>query len=110
MGQDRIEVYVDGGVRRGSDVCKALALGAKAVGIGRPTLYAMAGYGSPGVEKVFQILQDEMEMNMRLLGAPTVKDLTPDMVFADSVFSHHAPPSNHLATYAYEPLTTLSRL
>ena len=49
------QVYVDGGVRRGSDVIKALALGAKAVGIGRPTLYAMAGYGSQGVEHVFQV-------------------------------------------------------
>lgn len=53
--QDRLEVYVDGGVRRGTDVLKALALGAKAVGIGRPTLYAMAGYGTAGVERVFEV-------------------------------------------------------
>eukprot|EP00045_Choanoeca_perplexa_P015963 m.208202 g.208202 ORF g.208202 m.208202 type:complete len:189 (-) comp17130_c0_seq12:1114-1680(-) len=55
--QDAMEVYVDGGIRRGSDVIKALALGAKAVGIGRPTLYAMAGYGAKGVEHVFQVSQ-----------------------------------------------------
>ena len=52
---ERMEVYVDGGVRRGTDVLKALALGAKAVGIGRPTLYAMAGYGTEGVERVFEV-------------------------------------------------------
>lgn len=51
----RMEVYMDGGVRRGSDVLKALCLGAKAVGIGRPTLYAMAGYGADGVAHCFQV-------------------------------------------------------
>ena len=69
------QVYIDGGIRRGSDVLKAIALGAKAVGIGRPVLYGMAGYGQPGVEKVFDILRDEMIMNMRLIGARSLKEV-----------------------------------
>ena len=61
----KLEVLVDGGIRRGSDVMKALALGASAVGIGRPSLYGMASYGQAGVEKVLQILKDEMIMGNR---------------------------------------------
>lgn len=56
------EVYIDGGVRRAGDILKAVALGAKAVGIGRPFLYAYSAYGSEGVVRAIQILKDEMEM------------------------------------------------
>merc|ERR1712050_554105 len=77
---NKFTVLVDGGFRRGSDVFKALALGARAVGIGRPTLVGMAAYGAEGVEKGGQIFKDEMEMHMRLMGTPTVADMTPDMV------------------------------
>jgi L-lactate dehydrogenase (cytochrome) len=66
--QDRIEVYIDGGVRRATDIIKAVALGAKGVGIGRPFLYAMSAYGLPGVDRAMQLLKDEMEMNMRHRG------------------------------------------
>ena len=48
----QFQVYVDGGVRRGSDIFKALALGATAVGIGRPVLYSLASYGQPGIERM----------------------------------------------------------
>lgn len=65
--QDKIEVYVDGGVRRATDIIKALCLGAKGVGIGRPFLYAMSAYGLPGVDRAMQLLKDEMTMNMRLI-------------------------------------------
>ena len=61
----KLDVFVDGGFRRGSDVFKALALGAKAVGIGRPFLYAMSGYGQQGVEKAIDILGEELEITMR---------------------------------------------
>ena len=54
---DKMEVYIDGGIRRGTDVFKALALGAKAVGIGRPALYGMAAYAQDGVEKVLDLLK-----------------------------------------------------
>ncbi|WVN91034.1 uncharacterized protein L203_106281 [Cryptococcus depauperatus CBS 7841] len=72
------EVFVDGGVRRATDVLKAVALGATAVGIGRPMIYAMSTYGTDGIMPL--ILQNEFEMNMRLLGAPTMSDVVPSMV------------------------------
>ena len=109
--EKKMEVYMDGGVRRGSDVLKALCLGAKAVGIGRPTLYAMAGYGSEGVEHVFQILEDEMVMNMRLMGAPTIADLRPEMISLKSISDHiSATPRDSLAEYVYQPLKTQAKL
>ena len=65
----KFEIYVDGGVRRASDVLKAIALGANAVGVGRPFLYAFSAYGFEGVDHALDILNDEFEMNMRLVGA-----------------------------------------
>ncbi|KAJ5086015.1 hypothetical protein N7532_010786 [Penicillium argentinense] len=65
---DRIEVWVDGGVRRGTDVVKALCLGAKGVGIGRPPLWGLAAGGADGVKRTLQILVDETKTCMRLLG------------------------------------------
>ncbi|OCF30695.1 L-lactate dehydrogenase (cytochrome) [Kwoniella heveanensis BCC8398] len=76
----KFEVFIDGGVRRATDVLKAIALGATAVGIGRPMIYAMSTFGEDGVSKALQILKDEFEMNMRLLGAPTLSDVVPSMV------------------------------
>ncbi|CAD6585458.1 MAG: hypothetical protein TREMPRED_004152 [Tremellales sp. Tagirdzhanova-0007] len=76
----KFEIFIDGGVRRATDVLKAVALGATAVGIGRPMIYAMSTYGEEGVSRLLQILRDEFEMNMRLLGAPTIADVVPGMV------------------------------
>ncbi|PFH54603.1 hypothetical protein AMATHDRAFT_52242 [Amanita thiersii Skay4041] len=76
----KLEVYVDGGIRRGTDVLKALCLGARAVGLGRPFLYAQGAYGVSGVTKIIQILEREIVTGMRLLGVSAVKDLAPDMV------------------------------
>ncbi|KAG4257337.1 L-lactate dehydrogenase (cytochrome), partial [Fusarium proliferatum] len=78
--QGKIEVYIDGGVRRGSDVLKALCLGARSVGIGRPFLYAMAAYGQKGLEKAIRIYKDELERNMRLLGCTSIDQLHPGLV------------------------------
>merc|ERR1719453_637357 len=78
----KFHVFVDGGFRRGSDLFKALALGAEAVGIGRPALVGMAAYGEEGVEQVFQIFKDELEMHMRLMGTPTIADMKPDRVLS----------------------------
>lgn len=69
------EVLVDGGVQRGSDVVKALALGARAVLIGRAYLYGLAVGGEPGVAKVLRILRRDLDRTMRLLGCPSVADL-----------------------------------
>lgn len=76
----KFEVYVDGGIRRGTDVMKALCLGAKGVGIGRPFLYAMSTYGEDGVRRAIQMLNDEIVMNMRLLGARSISELGPSLL------------------------------
>merc|ERR1719310_2209121 len=68
-------VLVDGGVRRASDIMKAVAIGAQGVGLGKPVLYSYAAYGQAGLDKMVDILVDEMTMTMRLLGTPTIKDL-----------------------------------
>jgi L-lactate dehydrogenase (cytochrome) len=123
---DQFSLFVDGGVRRATDVLKAIALGATAgelvvvrhmgekliwvigiaVGIGRPFLYALSSYGTDGVDRALQILrvcfkislfwqflinesgQDEIEMDLRLLGAPTIRDVVPSMVDASNIHSH----------------------
>ena len=72
---DHAEVYLDGGIRRGTHVVKALALGARAVLVGRPWLYGLAIGGEGGVASVLQVIRDEMEVAMRLLGATDVRHL-----------------------------------
>jgi isopentenyl diphosphate isomerase/L-lactate dehydrogenase-like FMN-dependent dehydrogenase len=71
----RIPVFVDGGVRRGTDVFKALALGAKAVGIGRPMLWGLGAFGQAGVERVLAILQAELKLVMGNCGTRTLADI-----------------------------------
>jgi isopentenyl diphosphate isomerase/L-lactate dehydrogenase-like FMN-dependent dehydrogenase len=68
----RIPVFLDGGVRRGTDVFKALALGAKAVGIGRPFLWGLGAFGQAGVERVLEILQGELKLAMGNCGAQNI--------------------------------------
>jgi 4-hydroxymandelate oxidase len=74
------EVYVDGGIRRGTDIVKALALGARAVLVGRPPLWGLAVNGADGVRMVLEHLHDEMVRAMRLVGAASLAALTPDLV------------------------------
>lgn len=71
----RVPVLVDGGIRRGTDVVKALALGASAVLIGRPYLYGLAVAGAAGVARVVEILRTELEMAMALIGCPTLASI-----------------------------------
>lgn len=73
---DRIPIYVDGGFRRGTDVFKALALGAKAVGIGRPYIWGLGAFGQAGVDRVLEILQGELKLAMGNCGTQTVADIT----------------------------------
>ncbi|PNY23980.1 Uncharacterized protein TCAP_06050 [Tolypocladium capitatum] len=105
-GLDRgFDVFVDGGFRRASDILKALCLGATGVGIGRPFLYAMSAYGQDGVERAMQLLKDEMEMNMRLIGCASVGDLHPGLVDARGLFVHSNPtPVDALSSTVYDPL------
>ncbi|PHH68800.1 hypothetical protein CDD82_264 [Ophiocordyceps australis] len=101
----RIQVFVDGGFRRASDILKALCLGATGVGIGRPFLYAMSAYGQPGVERAMQLLKDEMEMNMRLIGCPRISDLNPSLVDTRSLSLHSSlAPRNALSEAVYDAL------
>ena len=72
----RIPVFVDGGVRRGTDVFKALALGAKGVGIGRPFLWGLGAFGQEGVDRVLEILQGELRLVMGNCGTRTAADIT----------------------------------
>ncbi|KAK7203099.1 FMN-dependent dehydrogenase [Myxozyma melibiosi] len=77
----QLEIYLDGGIRRGTDVVKALCLGATQVGIGRPALFSLAGgFGENGVHRVIQILREEVETAMRLLGATSLDQLGPHYV------------------------------
>ncbi|GAA5850055.1 hypothetical protein JCM8547_000998 [Rhodosporidiobolus lusitaniae] len=99
------EVYVDGGVRRAGDILKCYALGATAVGLGRPFLYAYSAYGKDGVVKAIRILKDEMEMNMRLIGAPTLADVTEEMVDIGALSNRVGDaPADYLMRANYEPL------
>jgi len=81
----RLEVLMDGGVRRGADVVKALALGAKAVCIGRPVFWGLAYDGESGVHRVLEILREEIEITMAKCGRPTIDSI-------DSTLVIKAPP------------------
>lgn len=74
-------VLVDGGVRRGTDIAKALCLGANAVLVGRPAVWGLTLDGADGVQWVLETLWSELAMAMGLLGAPTLADLTPDLIW-----------------------------
>jgi len=76
----RLPVIVDSGFRRGTDIVKALAMGARAVAIGRPYLWGLAAFGQPGVERVLGLLQTELRAVMMQMGAPSLKALTPTLV------------------------------
>jgi 4-hydroxymandelate oxidase len=80
----KIELILDGGVRRGTDVLKALALGANAVSLGRALLWGLAVNGQAGVQHVLQILHAELSNVMAQCGCATIAELTPDLIF-----NHH---------------------
>ncbi|KAI1160623.1 FMN-dependent dehydrogenase-domain-containing protein [Nemania serpens] len=84
---DAIEVFVDGGCRDGADVLKAVSLGAKAVGVGRPFFYALAAYGEKGVERCADLFADELITGMRLAGMKTISDARPERVNASRLFN-----------------------
>jgi 4-hydroxymandelate oxidase len=71
----RAPILVDGGVRRGTDIFKALALGATAVGVGRPYMWGLASFGQPGVEMVLDILRRELQLIMRQSGASSIQSI-----------------------------------
>ena len=76
----RMPILIDSGFRRGTDIVKALALGANAVCVGRPYIWGLGAFGQPGVERVLELLRTELFAAMQQVGAPTVKHLVPAMV------------------------------
>ncbi len=83
----QLEVLLDGGIRRGSDVVKALALGARAVMIGRAYLWGLAANGSAGVKNVFDVLRGGIDSTLLALGRPSIHDLSPDDIIVPAEFS-----------------------
>ena len=80
VARGKVPILFDSGVRRGTDIVKALAMGASAVCVGRPYLWGLGAFGQPGVERVMEILREELSAAMQQMGAPKVSDLTPEMV------------------------------
>jgi isopentenyl diphosphate isomerase/L-lactate dehydrogenase-like FMN-dependent dehydrogenase len=76
----RVPIIVDGGFRRGTDIYKALAMGASAVGIGRPYCFGLGAFGQAGVERVLDLLNRELLITMRGTGTPTIASIGPDYV------------------------------
>jgi 4-hydroxymandelate oxidase len=76
----RMPILIDGGFRRGTDIAKALAMGAQGVCIGRPCVWGLGAFGQPGVERVLELLRVELRVIMQQLGAPSIKQLVPSMV------------------------------
>ena len=76
----RMPILIDGGFRRGTDIAKALAMGAQGVCIGRPCVWGLGAFGQPGVERVLELLRVELRVIMQQLGAPSIKHLVPAMV------------------------------
>ncbi len=76
----KIPVLIDGGFRRGTDVFKALAIGAKAICIGRPYLWGLGAYGQPGVERILELMQAELVLDMKLAGTTSLDQITPAFV------------------------------
>jgi 4-hydroxymandelate oxidase len=77
---DDMPILLDGGIRRGTDAMKALAMGAKAVLVGRPVLWGLAAGGQQGVEKALSILREELDNAMALSGCRNLKELTKDLL------------------------------
>jgi isopentenyl diphosphate isomerase/L-lactate dehydrogenase-like FMN-dependent dehydrogenase len=81
----QMPVFVDGGFRRGSDVFKALSIGARAVGIGRPYIWGLTAFGQEGVERVLEILRLELAMTMRSCGVASIGQFTRSFVLRNGV-------------------------
>jgi L-lactate dehydrogenase (cytochrome) len=104
-------VFIDGGIRRGADIFKAVALGAAACGVGRPVLYSLASYGEKGIVRMVHMLQDELQMVMRLSGTATIESITPGHVITRNLPDHVVPlPQDNLVQGTYMPLVPAARL
>lgn len=84
---DKLVVMMDGGVSQGTDVFKAIALGAKMVFLGRPIIWGLSVNGQDGVEDILRIVNNEFDTTLALAGTPTVDDITKEYVIHESVLS-----------------------
>lgn len=100
----KVEIYIDGGIKRGTDVVKALCLGAKGVGLGRPFLYANSCYGEKGVKKAIQLLKFEIISTMKLLGVTKIEDLNMELLDMKNVYGRKFH-DDYLYNSNYERLT-----
>ncbi|KAG2260982.1 hypothetical protein Bca4012_014270 [Brassica carinata] len=89
--EGRLPVFLDGGVRRGTDVFKALALGASGVFVGRPSLFSLAADGEAGVRKMLQMLRDEFELTMALSGCRSLREISRNHIKTDWDIPHCLP-------------------
>merc|ERR1711976_673716 len=104
----KMEIYVDGGIKRGVDVFKSLALGANGVLVGRSVIYSAACHGQKGVEHLFDILKNELCHAMMLCGATNLNKITRNMIDAKNLTEHSVPvPRNMLVEQNYIPLSRL---
>jgi len=109
--KENFSVFIDGGIRRGADIFKAVALGAAGCGVGRPVLYSLASYGDRGIVRMVHMLQDELQMVMRLSGTPNIASITPQHVIANNLGDHIVPlPQDSLTFKTYMPLLPAARL
>lgn len=108
--KENFEVYIDGGIRRGTDIYKAIALGATAVGIGRPVLYALAGYGQEGIEHLIEnVFKPEFENCMQLMGATSIEEIKESSVITTDISTHvTAVPEDSLVSDVYEPMRAVA--
>ncbi|CAH1246232.1 HAO2 [Branchiostoma lanceolatum] len=95
----KAEVYLDGGARTGTDVLKALALGARCVFIGRPALWGLAHNGAEGVQQVLQILTDELSLAMARTGCAKISDIQPSLVVHQSYYGIPAAKTVPMSRY-----------
>ena len=99
------EIFIDGGIRRGTDIFKALCLGAKCVGIGRPIIYGLACYGKIGVKKIINILKNELIVCMQMMGVNSIKQIKKNMkTYKTDCFHSNFTPINNMNNSTYSPL------
>lgn len=110
INNNKFEIFIDGGIRRGADIFKAIALGASGVGIGRPVLFSLASYGGKGIDRLINNFKDEMEMTMRLMGTSNVRDIKHSHVISKDLSNHSYYPTDYLAKRTYEPLNLVSKI
>eukprot|EP01084_Bolivina_argentea_P253315 425465_1 len=107
-GNDSFEIFVDGGIRRGTDIFKALCLGASMVGISRPIIYGLICFGQDGIEKVIDIFRNELLLCMQMMGVNSIKEIRRNMVvYNENKFHCNFVPKHEQQHSTYSPFHKL---